>query len=439
MRAPCYAIVRTSRCSHRAVSRSASRAKPSIACRRSTYPSATRWRKLTAADALAFGAIALFVERARDVDRRFQLTDDNAPIVAEICLRLDGIALAIELAAARVRILAPVQIRARLDERFGLLMGGNRSSLPVSERSARSSIGVTICWTSASGRCSAAWRSSVAVSRWKPRKRVMGDGDPDVLGLVEALSDKSLIGSESGGSADLPVRFRLAESIRMHASQKVTDPVERERLLQRTFEWCLVVARQAFAGWATLPSDRWQSLYEPESRKFARRALARPRATKSDRGRARAGRSLAASVGAPRAERGPSLDYGRAPIEYTRYARAARGGSRALARPHPYRARPARRGSRGGPRSARGLPRPCRRAPDGGSGNVRGLRARRTRADERSRTLSVRSARGLRSSRRTAANGARVARSRNTAHAGGRLCASAYAFHGSPRRISCDR
>ena len=93
---------------------------------------------------------------------------------------------------------------------------------------------------------------------------IAGDADFDVLTLVEALCDKSLIGVESEGSAGVPVRFRLAESIRMHASEKISDPSERERLLQRTFEWCLALAEEAFGGWATLPSDRWQALYEPE-------------------------------------------------------------------------------------------------------------------------------------------------------------------------------
>jgi predicted ATPase len=77
-----------------------------------------------------YPAVALFVERAAAVDRRFELTDDNAPVVAEICRRLDGIPLAIELAAARVSILSPRQLRGHLDERFRVLTGGRRDVLP---------------------------------------------------------------------------------------------------------------------------------------------------------------------------------------------------------------------------------------------------------------------------------------------------------------------
>ena len=72
----------------------------------------------------------LFVERARAVAPSFALTDANADAVAQICRRLDGIPLAIELAAARVRSLPPEQIAARLDDRFRLLTGGSRTALP---------------------------------------------------------------------------------------------------------------------------------------------------------------------------------------------------------------------------------------------------------------------------------------------------------------------
>jgi len=95
-----------------------------------TTPRDAEGASLTAADAPRYAAIALFVERARASDHRFVLTDENAPIVAEICRRLDGIALAIELAAARVKILSPKQLRDKLDERFRVLTGGSRDVLP---------------------------------------------------------------------------------------------------------------------------------------------------------------------------------------------------------------------------------------------------------------------------------------------------------------------
>ncbi|MGH7757669.1 MAG: ATP-binding protein, partial [Vulcanimicrobiaceae bacterium] len=85
---------------------------------------------LNAETARSFGAVALFAERAGAANTRFALTDANAPVVAEICRRLDGIALAIELAATRVKVLSVEQLAAKLDERFRLLTGGSRTALP---------------------------------------------------------------------------------------------------------------------------------------------------------------------------------------------------------------------------------------------------------------------------------------------------------------------
>ena len=75
-------------------------------------------------------AVRLFVERAAAAAPGFSLTDENAPAVARICERLDGIPLAIELAAARCRVLTPAQVSSRLDDCFLLLTGGSRVALP---------------------------------------------------------------------------------------------------------------------------------------------------------------------------------------------------------------------------------------------------------------------------------------------------------------------
>ncbi len=86
--------------------------------------------RASAQDALRYAAVALFVDRAHAVNSSFALVDDNAPDVSEICRHLDGIPLAIELAAARVKVLAPRQIERRLDQRFRLLTGGDSRALP---------------------------------------------------------------------------------------------------------------------------------------------------------------------------------------------------------------------------------------------------------------------------------------------------------------------
>ena len=77
-----------------------------------------------------YDAVRLFVDRAVTTSPGFTLTRENAPVVVQVCQRLDGIPLAIELAAARVRVLAVEQIAARLDDRFRLLTGGRRTLVP---------------------------------------------------------------------------------------------------------------------------------------------------------------------------------------------------------------------------------------------------------------------------------------------------------------------
>ena len=87
-------------------------------------------KQLPAIEQLAqYEAVQLFIERATLVQPHFIVTNDNAPAIAQICFRLDGIPLAIELAAARVRALSVDQIAKRLDDRFRLLTGGSRTAL----------------------------------------------------------------------------------------------------------------------------------------------------------------------------------------------------------------------------------------------------------------------------------------------------------------------
>src|SRR5206468_4131967 len=84
-------------------------------------------------------AIALFVARAREVKSGFTLSDQNAEVVAAICTRLDGLPLAIELAAARIRLLSPPEMQDRLDKRLALLTGGPRN-MPARQQTLRAAI-----------------------------------------------------------------------------------------------------------------------------------------------------------------------------------------------------------------------------------------------------------------------------------------------------------
>jgi predicted ATPase/class 3 adenylate cyclase len=183
---------------------------------------------LTAADAPRYAAVALFADRARAADHRFALTDENAPIIAEICRRLDGIALAIELAAARVKILSPKQLRDKLDERFRVLTGGGRDLLPR-QQTLRALID---------------WSHDLLDERERVLFRRLGifvDGftlegasavasgedldEFDVFDLVASLVDKSLVHAEPSGDA---LRYRLLESTRAYAAEKLREAGERD-------------------------------------------------------------------------------------------------------------------------------------------------------------------------------------------------------------------
>jgi predicted ATPase/class 3 adenylate cyclase len=188
-------------------------------------------------------AVALFVERARSVDSHFSLNDEDGPVVADICRRLDGIPLAIELAAARVRILRPQQLWGRLDERFRLLTGGNRDVLPRHqtlralidwshdllddrERVLFRRLGVFVNGFTLEG--------AVAVGSPSDPERSRGIDDFEVFDVLASLVDKSLVLAEPHGDA---VRYRLLESTRAYASEKLDAANERDLMTTRRLRY----------------------------------------------------------------------------------------------------------------------------------------------------------------------------------------------------------
>jgi predicted ATPase/class 3 adenylate cyclase len=176
-------------------------------------------------------ASALFAERAQAADQRFALSDDNAPIVADICRRLDGIPLALELAAARVKLLSPRQLRDRLDERFRLLTGGSRDVLPRQQ-----TLRALIDWSHdlLDERERALFRRlAIFVNGFTLDGAVAvgsgaGDADLDefeVFDVLASLVDKSLVLAEPASET---LRYRLLESTRVYAAEKLTAAGERE-------------------------------------------------------------------------------------------------------------------------------------------------------------------------------------------------------------------
>jgi predicted ATPase/transcriptional regulator with XRE-family HTH domain len=181
--------------------------------------------RLSEKDGIRYAAIALFVERARQADHRFTLSDENAPVVAEICRRLDGIPLAIELAAARANILSPWQLRERLDQRFRVLTGGNRNALPHQQ-----TLRALIDWSYdlLDERERALFRrlgTFVNSFSLEGAAAVCGADDFDLLDVLASLVNKSLVLAEPAGDAR---RYRMLESSRFYAREKLAAAGERD-------------------------------------------------------------------------------------------------------------------------------------------------------------------------------------------------------------------
>jgi predicted ATPase/DNA-binding XRE family transcriptional regulator len=183
--------------------------------------------------ACTFDAMTLFADRARAADSGFELTDQNAPIVADVCRRLDGIPLAIELAATRIRILSPTDLRDRLDARFRLLTGGTRDALPRQQ-----TLRALIDWSYdlLDEREQQLFRR-VGIFRdgftLEAATSICGDTDTDeldVLDLLASLADKSLIFAAVAGDV---TRYRLLESTRMYALEMLEANGERDSLKAR--------------------------------------------------------------------------------------------------------------------------------------------------------------------------------------------------------------
>jgi non-specific serine/threonine protein kinase len=184
-------------------------------------------------DLRSYEAIRLFVERARAVVPTFELTENNAPAVARLCRVLDGMPLAIELAAARVRVLSVEQISSRLEDSFVLLAGGNRNTLPR-QRTLRAAIDWS--YVLLGDKEQALFRRlSVFTGGFDldAAEEVCGGENleqDEVLNQLTSLVDKSLVEvAERGGAA----RYRLLEIVRQYAREKLEGSGEKPSIRRR--------------------------------------------------------------------------------------------------------------------------------------------------------------------------------------------------------------
>ena len=206
-------------------------------------------------DALArFEATQLFLERARRLEPTFAPIPQSAAVIVRLCQRLDGIPLAIELAAARISVLSPEQIEERLQDRFRLLTGGARTAV-ARQRTLEATVDWSYQLLSLSER-ELLCRLAVFPASWtlEAAEQVCGGdgvGAGDILDLLTRLVDKSLVVAEAAFGER---RYRLLETIRQYARARLAEVGGIDRLTERHFEFFF----NAFRGVFRLTRDHEQ-------------------------------------------------------------------------------------------------------------------------------------------------------------------------------------
>lgn len=206
-------------------------------------------------------ATRLFVERARAANPKFELTGANALPVARICSRLDGIPLAIELAASRSRLLTAEQIAARLDDRFRLLVGGSRTALPR-QQTLRALIDWSYDLLSDEEKRTLQF-ASVFVGGWTLEALEAVAEGPNILELLQQLINKSLaVAEERGGE----MRYFLLETIRQYAREKLFSENRAASARDRHFIYFDRLSEEIWAGFHSAHEFiKWRSRAEEDA------------------------------------------------------------------------------------------------------------------------------------------------------------------------------
>jgi predicted ATPase/DNA-binding winged helix-turn-helix (wHTH) protein len=219
---------------------------------------------LTAADAAAFPAVQLFVERVTAIVEDFALTDANAPLVVEICRRLDGLPLAIEFAACRVAVLGVEGLAAGLDDSLRLLGGQRRAAMPRHR-----TMQAVVDWSygllsqdeqrffRALGIFTGGFTVAAAVA-------VAMDAATAGANAIDRLADlvaKSLVVADASG---IRPRFRLLDTTRAYAIAKLDESGERERIARRHAEYYRDLFVRAEGEVPARPPGEWLAEYAQE-------------------------------------------------------------------------------------------------------------------------------------------------------------------------------
>lgn len=223
-------------------------------------------KSMPSLDALAqYPSVALFLQRATAVKPGFEITSDNAAAVATICSRLDGLPLAIELAAARVKLLSPSSMQDRLESRLQLLTGGARD-LPARQQTLRGTIDWSFELLSAPEqmlfRRLSVFVGGCTLDAVEAVCNTKQDLGADVLDGIASIVDKSLMQQEQTG--DEP-RFDMLETIREYALERLEASGEEKATRRAHAAYCLVLAEE---GNADAERTEWLDRFEMEHDNF---------------------------------------------------------------------------------------------------------------------------------------------------------------------------
>jgi predicted ATPase/class 3 adenylate cyclase len=216
------------------------------------------------AELIRYDSVRLFLERAQAGQPNFHLTDAMAPAISEICRRLDGMPLALELAAARLRTFSPKQIAENLDQRFRLLTGGSRTALPRQQ-----TLAAAIDWSYrllAEPERRLFERLSVFQGGFtlEAVEDVCTDEQVDVLGVLEllpSLVDKSLVAVDSEGEES---RYRLLETLRQFARDRLDESETADEFRLRHARWFRNLSVEAGQNIRGPDEQRWWERIDTE-------------------------------------------------------------------------------------------------------------------------------------------------------------------------------
>src|SRR5579863_2856456 len=212
-------------------------------------------------------AIELFVERAQAVKHQFALTKENAPVVAAICSRLDGLPLAIELAAARIKLLSPSAMLTRLESRLSLLTGGARD-LPTRQQTLRNTVGWSYGLLNEAEqtllRRFSVFTGGCTLEALEAVCDTKGDLGLDMLDGMASLVDKSL--AQQVEQVDQETRFIMLSAIREYALERLAESNDEPATRRAHAAYYLVLAEEGAEDIAAQPE--WLDRYEAEHENF---------------------------------------------------------------------------------------------------------------------------------------------------------------------------